>query len=211
MPSHPFLLHEHTSKPPQRLPKPSCTPLKPWSPLSAPTPLAPLCSPAEIMTPQPPGQRSSCSHLDERHPDSIFLHVALELLTHLADELVGHHEQEDVGPGAGFQQVWLCHLQGGTVSTHTPFFVARSPALIPNEGSRGWRATVWGFPGQRGWSLAAQKAERTGSLRAADASSEAVAWPQAQPVGCQSRGKGGQRGWPGLRLIQASCKVTGNV
>lgn len=36
--------------------------------------------------------------------------MALELVTDFADELVGHHEQEDIGPCTGFEQVWLCHL-----------------------------------------------------------------------------------------------------
>lgn len=79
----------------------------PWIPLAATPTQAASSSPALA---RHPGESCSCSHLDERHPNSLFLHVALELVTDFANELVGHHEQEDIGPCTGFEQVWLCHL-----------------------------------------------------------------------------------------------------
>lgn len=37
--------------------------------------------------------------------------MALELVADFADKLMGNHEQEDVSPSTGFQQVWLCYLE----------------------------------------------------------------------------------------------------
>jgi len=74
--------------------------------------------------------------------------VALELVADLPDKLVGHHEQEDVSPSTGFQQVWLCYLKSVTgVRELVPAAVLC--VLNPGQGERGLESNCWGLPCKR--------------------------------------------------------------
>lgn len=63
--------------------------------------------------------------------------MALELVTDFADELMGHHEKEDVGPSTGFQQVWLCHLRRASLSQQGLVSSVVPCVLKPGLGERG--------------------------------------------------------------------------
>lgn len=70
--------------------------------------------------------------------------MALELVTDFADKLVGHHEQEDVSPSTGFQQVWLCYLKRLGLSSGA--CACSKCVLNPGQGEQGLESNCWVLP-----------------------------------------------------------------
>lgn len=75
--------------------------------------------------------------------------MALELVTNFADELMGHHEEEDVGPSTGFQQVWLCHLRRTAPSQQGVVSQVVLCVLSPGRGEQGLERNCWGLQSHR--------------------------------------------------------------